>query len=110
MHVSDKSYLVFHVIQQEVRSYLRISNVRAVSAGTQAKMVGNVVTSENMQFYWCMVAYVRHDGRTCSRVAKNSHRVVDHCSRRLLCEIIHGAVQTANQKGSSEVQSAEKET
>ncbi len=54
MHVSNKS---FHAIEQEVHSCLRISNIRAISAGTQAKMVGNVVTSENVQFYWCMVAY-----------------------------------------------------
>ena len=55
-HVSHNTFLFFCTLEEVVRAYLRVSNIKELSTGMKSTIIQKVIDNGNVNFHWCLVA------------------------------------------------------
>ncbi len=89
--MTDSAYMVFYAIEQEVRAYLCVGNVKSITAGTRDNTVQSIIAVKTFSSTgaWSLV---------------KRPKTLGYHSWFLICQGIHGAIQTKNEENYPEIQ------
>jgi len=54
-HIKSGTFLLFCAIEEELRSFLKVSALKELSAGMKKAIVAAITGSDDVAFYWCML-------------------------------------------------------
>lgn len=55
-HVSDDTYLVFYLMEEDIRKQLLVKSAKTLDAETKRKVLDSVLSNEDLLFHWSLLA------------------------------------------------------
>ncbi len=60
-HISDNTYTLFYLMEEEIRQHLQVKSVNALNEGTKKKILDAVLGNEDLLFHWTLVSSTLDD-------------------------------------------------
>jgi len=55
-NVKEGTYILFYVMEEEVRHHIRMAKASQMSDGYRQKVVESIVSNNDLAFHWCMLS------------------------------------------------------